>query len=206
MGRFAGTTSAPRRVAKHWCPRQTPSTGMRPRTARKIDRLYEASRGCPGPGEMTTAEGSRSMSSWAGRESARWTTQFAPNAPKSCARLNVKESWLSTTRINAREVRANPKESRSVAVHGSTQVDRALRSALRRSGPRVSRSIVRRRIDEGVSMRAATRGVCASGRHDAPRRTPRIRTLVRSRPRWFGRRSLRLDGARRRDAQGVRDD
>src|SRR5882724_10127479 len=56
MRRSARTTLPPNTSTMAWCPRHTPSTGMRPANARTMSMDTPASYGVPGPGEMRGCE------------------------------------------------------------------------------------------------------------------------------------------------------
>ena len=88
----AGPTSPPNTDTIAWWPRQTPSTGTEPASARTAASETPAASGRPGPGETTRWEGaSRSISSTAISSFLRTTTS-TPSTPNRCARLYVNES------------------------------------------------------------------------------------------------------------------
>ena len=66
----------------HWCPRQTPSTGVRPAKRRTISVEIPAPAGLPGPGEMTTRSGASASHSSTVTWSFRCTTISAPSSER----------------------------------------------------------------------------------------------------------------------------
>ena len=78
----AAPTSPPYTDTIAWCPRQTPSKGRRPANARTIASETPALSGRPGPGEITTCDGSSDSASATVISSFRRTTTSVPSSPK----------------------------------------------------------------------------------------------------------------------------
>ena len=89
----AGRTRPPNTWQIPWCPRHTPSSGIRACaiTSAQTPKSPGFS-GVPGPGEMTTLSKERSRPGVHATSSLRTTTGSAPPSARYCTRLWVNES------------------------------------------------------------------------------------------------------------------
>ncbi|MBG6994578.1 hypothetical protein I5G19_15270 [Pseudomonas aeruginosa] len=89
-GFLASPTAPPAASASAWWPRQTPSTGKRPRAQASNSSMQPASSGRPGPGDSTSSsQPSASNAAWivGNGVSLRITRTSAPSRQNCSTRL-----------------------------------------------------------------------------------------------------------------------